>query len=182
MAHPQTWLEATTRAKEAQQVVFSQNKKPSFVPRPRPTNPNPLVTPLKVQKLTRDEMVERQLKGLCYNCDEKYFSGHKCKEQKLFMAISKDVPEDDVTVPLVDEPSLPDATQEPADPPEVDPLISLHALTGFSAPQTLKLIGYIKHIGRSSSLLTVVAPTILFIVALPRKPIAIFVLSIIFKL
>jgi hypothetical protein len=69
----------------------------------------------------------------------------KCKEQKLFMAISEDVPEEDVTVPLIEEPSLPDATQEPADPPEFDPLISLHALTSFSAPQTLKLIGYIKH-------------------------------------
>jgi hypothetical protein len=98
-------------------------------------------------KLTRDEMVEHQLKGIFYNCDEKYFSGHKCKEQKLFMAISEDVPEEDVTVPLVEEASLPDATQEP----------------------------------RSSSLLTVVAPKILFIVAFPRKPIAIFVLSIIFK-
>ena len=85
-------------------------------------------------------MVERQLKGICYNCDEKYFPWHKCKEQKLFMAISEDV-----TIPLVEESSLLDATQEPADPPEVDPLISLHALTSFSAPQTLKLIGYIKH-------------------------------------
>jgi hypothetical protein len=33
----------------------------------------------------------------------------------------------------------------PSDPPEVEPLISLNALTGFSTPQTLKLIGYIKH-------------------------------------
>jgi hypothetical protein len=33
----------------------------------------------------------------------------------------------------------------PSDPPEVEPVISLNALTGFSAPQTLKLIGYIKH-------------------------------------
>jgi hypothetical protein len=71
--------------------------------------------------------------------------GHKCKEQKLFMAISEDVPEEDVTVPLVEEPSLPDAAQEPTDPPEVDPLISLHALIDFSAPQTVKLIGYIKY-------------------------------------
>jgi hypothetical protein len=131
--------------KRPNKLFFPRTKKTPFVPRPRPANPNPPVTPLKVQKLTRDEMVERQLKGLCYNCDEKYFPGHKCKEQKLFMAISEDVPEEDVTVPLVEEPSLPDATQEPADPPEVDPLISLHALTGFSAPQTLKLIGYIKH-------------------------------------
>jgi hypothetical protein len=50
------------------------------------------------------------------------------------MAIFKDVPEEDVSVTLVEEPFLPDATQEPADPPEVDPLISLHALTGLSAP------------------------------------------------
>jgi hypothetical protein len=33
----------------------------------------------------------------------------------------------------------------PSDPPEVEPIISLNALTGFSTPQTLKLIGYIKH-------------------------------------
>jgi hypothetical protein len=33
----------------------------------------------------------------------------------------------------------------PSDPPEVEPIISLNSLTSFSAPQTLKLIGYIKH-------------------------------------
>jgi hypothetical protein len=46
-------------------------------------------------------MVERQLKGLCYNCDEKYFSRHKCKEQNIFMSISEDVSEEDVEAPLV---------------------------------------------------------------------------------
>jgi hypothetical protein len=90
-------------------------------------------------------MAECQLKSLFYNCDEKYFPGHKCKEQKLFMAIFEDVPEEDATVPLVEEPSLPDATQEPVDPPDVEQIISLHALTEFSAPQMLKIIGYIKH-------------------------------------
>jgi hypothetical protein len=48
-------------------------------------------------------MVERQLKGLCYNCDDKYFPGHKCKEQKIFMAISEDILEEDVETPLVSE-------------------------------------------------------------------------------
>jgi hypothetical protein len=52
-------------------------------------------------------MDEIQSKGLCYNCDEKYFLGHKCKEKKLFMAIFEDVLEEDVTVRLVEEPSLP---------------------------------------------------------------------------
>jgi hypothetical protein len=90
-------------------------------------------------------MDKRQLKALFYNCDEKYFPRKKCKEQKLFIAILEDVPKQYVKVPLVEEPSLPDATQDPVAPPEVDSLISFHALTGFSSAQTLKLIGYIKH-------------------------------------
>jgi hypothetical protein len=89
MAWPHSWVEDTKRDKEAQQVVSSQNWKPSFIPSTKPVNPTPPSTPLKIQKLTRAEMVERQLKGLCYNYDDKYFSGHKCKEQNLFMAISK---------------------------------------------------------------------------------------------
>jgi hypothetical protein len=48
-------------------------------------------------------------------------------------------------LPSVSEsPEITDITP-PSDPPEVEPIISLNALTGFSAPQTLKLIGYIKH-------------------------------------
>jgi hypothetical protein len=85
-------------------------------------------------------MNERQLKGLCYNCDDKYFPGHKCQEQKLFMAISEDISEEDIETPLVSEsPEITDITP-PSDPSEVEIVISLNALTGFSAPQTLKLI------------------------------------------
>jgi hypothetical protein len=119
--------------------------KPSFIPHPKLVNPTTPSTPLKIQKLTRAEMVECQLKGLCYNCDEKYFLGHKCKEKNLFMAISEDISEEDVETPLVSEsPKITNITP-PSDPPEVEPVISLNYLTGFSAPQTLKLIGYIKH-------------------------------------
>jgi hypothetical protein len=145
MARPSSWVEATKRAKEAQQVVSSQNRKPSFIPHPKPVNPTTPSAPLKIQKLTKAEMVEHQLKGLCYNCDDKYFSGHKCKEQNHFMAISEDISEEDIETLLVSEsPEITDITP-PSDPPKVEPVISLNALTGFSAPQTLKLIGYIKH-------------------------------------
>jgi hypothetical protein len=145
MAQPSTWVEATKRAKEAQQVVSSQNRKPSFIPRPKLVTPTTPSTLLKIQKLTKAEMVECQLKGLCYNCDDKYFPGHKCKEQKIFMAIFEDILKEDVETPLVSEsPKITDITP-PSDPPEVEPVISLNALTGFSTPQTLKLIGYIKH-------------------------------------
>jgi hypothetical protein len=103
MARPTTWVEATKKAKEAQQIVSSQNRKPSFIPCPKPVNPITPSAPLKIQKLTRAEMDERQLKGLCYNCDEKYFPGHKCKEQNLFMAISEDIQEDDADTSPVPE-------------------------------------------------------------------------------
>jgi hypothetical protein len=128
-------VEDTKRAKEAQQVVSSQNRKPSFIPHPKPVTPTTPSAPLKIQKLTKAEMDERQLKGLCYNCDDKYFSGHKCKEQNLFMAISEDISEEDVETPLVSEsPKITDITP-PSDPPEVEPVISLNALTGFFLPK-----------------------------------------------
>jgi hypothetical protein len=89
--------------------------------------------------------VNSQLKGLCYNCDEKYFLGHKCKEQKLFTAICEDISKEDIETPLVFEsPETPDITP-PSNPPKVEPVISLNALPVLFAPQTLKLIGYIKH-------------------------------------
>ena len=52
-------------------------------------------------------MIEHQLKGLCYNCDEKYFSRHKCKEQKIFMVVMEDISEEYVVVLLVEELPLP---------------------------------------------------------------------------
>jgi hypothetical protein len=90
-------------------------------------------------------MDEWKLKGLCYNCDEKYFPRHKCKEQQIFMAISKDVFEEDVEAPLVTESPKPIDMTPTSDLLKVELVISLNAIIGFYAPQTLKLIGYIKH-------------------------------------
>jgi hypothetical protein len=94
MACPQSSVEASKIYKESQQVVSTQTIKPSCIPLPKPLTPTPPSAPLNIQKLTRSEMDERQLKGLCYNCDDKYFLGHKCKEKNLFMAISEDVSEE----------------------------------------------------------------------------------------
>jgi hypothetical protein len=49
MVQPQSWVEATKRDKEEQQVVSSQTRKPSFIPRPKPVTPTPPSTPLKIQ-------------------------------------------------------------------------------------------------------------------------------------
>jgi hypothetical protein len=76
-------------------------------------------------------------KGVC--------TRHKCKEKNLFMAILEDVLAEDVESPLMSKSPEPTDITPPSDPLEVEPIISLNALTGFYAPQTLKLIGYIKH-------------------------------------
>ena len=61
------------------------------------------------------------------------------------MVISKDVSEEEVEAPPMTESPEPTNLTPPSNPPEVELVISLNSLTGFSAPQTLKLIGYIKH-------------------------------------
>jgi hypothetical protein len=58
MARPKSWVEATKRDKQAQQVVSAQNRKPSFILLSKPVNPTTLSAPLKIQKLTRAEMDE----------------------------------------------------------------------------------------------------------------------------
>jgi hypothetical protein len=89
--------------------------------------------------------VENQLKGIFYNCDEKYFYGHKYKEKELCMAISEDILEDDTKSIPQESLSLLVEDNPPSNHSDVEPLISLHALIVIYAPQTLKLIGYIKH-------------------------------------
>jgi hypothetical protein len=76
-------------------------------------------------------MVECQFKGLCYNCDDKYFPRQECKEHKLFMAITEDVSDEDVVVSPMDGIPPPSHLAPPFDPPEVEPVISLNALTSF---------------------------------------------------
>ncbi|XP_016665517.2 uncharacterized protein [Gossypium hirsutum] len=71
-----------------------------------------------IKRLTRAEMAERRAKGLCYNCDESYSMGHRCK--RLFWI------------------EVPDIEDEQDD--EVDDLeISLHAIRGTCNSSTMQL-------------------------------------------
>jgi hypothetical protein len=126
-------------------VIIAQIKNPSFIPCPHPTNPTLPSPHLKVHKLLREEMIECQLKGIFYNCDEKYFLGNKCKENFFFMAISKNIYEYDSDAYSPKSLPQPNDNIPPFDDLDVECLISLHALTDISTPQTLELIGYINH-------------------------------------
>jgi hypothetical protein len=61
------------------------------------------------------------------------------------MAISEDNSEEDVeTLFMSESPESTDITP-PSNPPEVETIISLNALTSICTPQTLKIINYIKN-------------------------------------
>jgi hypothetical protein len=149
MAHPTSWLEASQRAQEAQKVANAQIKKTLF-PHPHPTispptNLSSSSPPLKIHKLTCTEILLCQLKGLYYNYVDKYFHRHTCKESKHFMAILEENLDDEVEV--IPPNTLPPPVEDipPSTSQDVEKQISMYGLTGISAPQTLKLIGYIKH-------------------------------------
>jgi hypothetical protein len=96
------------------------------------------------------------------------------------MAIFDDVSDEIVDVSLIEEISQAKDPTPPSDPPEFELMISLNFLTDFFVSQTLKLIGHIKH-RKVIILVDSDNPHNLFIVALPKKSIAISVQSTIFK-
>ncbi|KAK6129131.1 hypothetical protein DH2020_037109 [Rehmannia glutinosa] len=81
--------------------------------------------PLK--KLTTEELETRRRKNLCFNCDEPFHLGHKCK--KLFVIVC-DEPTEAEEVELREE----NDTQE-------EYHISVNALVGQLAPDTIKVVG-----------------------------------------
>lgn len=103
---------------------------------PAQTKPFP-AKPLPYKRFSPDEMSARREKGLCFNCDDKLFPGHKCKPP-LFQCILAE--EEEPETP--EEPDLSQlqlleipAPKEPGDSPK----ISLFALEGHKSPATLCL-------------------------------------------
>ena len=76
---------------------------------------------LPIRKLSPTELQRRRQQGLCYNCDEKYTMGHKCK--KLFFIELEEENEEAIEEEYVEETLA----------------ISLHALAGVQSPQTMRI-------------------------------------------
>ncbi|XP_073152641.1 uncharacterized protein [Henckelia pumila] len=92
--------------------------------------PKPMVN---FRKLTPIEMAARLEKGLCYNCDEKYSFGHRCKA-KMFFFIGEEG--ESALEEWTDMPPPPDILSELSE-------ISLHAMAGQLSPRTLRMQGQV---------------------------------------
>ena len=112
----------------------STNTTPSLLPTPVRNS-----TSIPFKRLTPEELASRRKKGLCFHCDEKFSRGHKCASSLFFLVM-----EDEESTVEVDQ--LRDASSTPELLPESPPAqLSLHALSGHLAPETLCLKGFINN-------------------------------------
>ena len=72
--------------------------------------------------------------GLCFNCDEKFTAGHKCRGPQLLLLGAPAETSSFKCEEVTDEQHV---EGEPETEPE--PKISLHALTGWSSPKTMRV-------------------------------------------
>ncbi|KAG8382321.1 hypothetical protein BUALT_Bualt05G0065300 [Buddleja alternifolia] len=83
-------------------------------------------------------MRARREKNLCYNCDEVFVPGHRCKQRQVYMIMSQEE-EEAYTVDAVDpDPPTEELLYE-------DMTISINAISGNSDINTLRIKGLVKH-------------------------------------
>lgn len=95
---------------------------------------------------TPAEMAFRREKGLCYNCDEKWHIGHRCKGKVMLFIAEDQAPSPDSMEHEVAEDPGTAVLDNPE--PSVDSdcsHISLHALAGLPSSETFRIYGTIRN-------------------------------------
>ncbi|RWW89713.1 hypothetical protein BHE74_00001250 [Ensete ventricosum] len=105
---------------------------------PRPTVPSTAIRAPAPKKLTRDKLRKRSTERLCWHYDEPWSREHHCKKGRLLMI---EPVEDEDREPSEEglEPEE-EATEEEPQPADYQ----VHALAGYSNPQTMKVGGLLK--------------------------------------
>nr|GMC88607.1 serine carboxypeptidase-like 45 [Ipomoea batatas] len=96
-------------------LVTVTNSRPQAMLKPGPKPP-------PIRRLSPAEQEERKSKGLCFNCDETWSRGHRCKHLFCVLGINEEEESDETTI-------------EDLEVAE----ISLHAITGVSTGEMMKL-------------------------------------------
>lgn len=100
---PISLLQATALAKLQEEKLRDRvvsNTRNLYQPKPlQPLTPNP-TTKAKPPFVQRSpaEIAFRREKGLCYNCDEKWNTNHRCKGQVMLLIADEQSPNTDVSI------------------------------------------------------------------------------------
>ncbi|XP_038981135.1 uncharacterized protein K02A2.6-like [Phoenix dactylifera] len=137
MLRPRTLSDAIGLARMQEEKVNTRSRQNRLDQERSSTNSPPKPPTPIIKKLTPVEMKERRDKGLCYNCDENFFPGHKCRQQKLYLMEGSWA---EMGEPEVEAEALEDVVEkEECSKPEL--AISLHAITESRSPQTMHVKG-----------------------------------------
>ncbi|XP_057788578.1 uncharacterized protein LOC131005584 [Salvia miltiorrhiza] len=98
---------------------------------------------LPIRRLSPQELRDKREKGICYNCDQKWSSTHRCRS-RFYGLLGTD---DDGTFEEIPDP--PPSDESPPSESIPDSLIcgdvsSLHTLSGLTRPRALHLLGAIQ--------------------------------------
>nr|XP_023879731.1 uncharacterized protein LOC111992135 [Quercus suber] len=157
MLVPKSLNDAFGLAKIQEEFLYSNKKsfrpvtevsRPSILGLPKLEGRNDSKVKLPLQKLTSAQMEERRKQGLCYNCDEKWHLGHKCKGAKLFLLEGwMDVEHcSDAQLVELEEDGVVLGPQEQGKASDhVSAEITLYALVGNPSAQTMRVKGRIKN-------------------------------------
>ena len=116
-----------------------------------PMDPHEKRVIVPIQRLSQMQMKERRDKGLCYNCDDKWGPGHKCKSARLFLMESEESDYYELIKAEVYEEKI-GSNNEEVLAELVEPKISIHALCGSPSPKTMRFVG---HIGKRAVVILV---------------------------
>ncbi|WVZ23780.1 hypothetical protein V8G54_002324 [Vigna mungo] len=112
---------------------------PSTQPKPLPPLLPAPTTKLPIKRLFDAKMQAHREKNLCFNCDERYTRGHRCKPHFLLLT-TFDTDNQEDCFSSDDSVAVEDTSQEAG-------LISLYAFSGQWTPITFQVIGFIQVIG-----------------------------------
>ncbi|RWV98618.1 hypothetical protein GW17_00038527 [Ensete ventricosum] len=105
---------------------------------PKPSPPYIAIRAPAPKKLIRDELREQSAKGLCWYCDEPWSREYHYK--KGWLLVIKQVEDEDIK--LSEENLEPEDEDTEEKPQSADFMV--HALAGYSNPQTMKVGGLLK--------------------------------------
>ncbi|XP_035545952.1 uncharacterized protein LOC118348436 [Juglans regia] len=141
MFKPQTLKEAISFARMRDDQLARQRR---FIRSPPPVRGPLALPPLNrtaptapvalVRRLSWEEMQRKRLQGLCFNCNERFTAGHKCQGPRILMLEGDDEDANVICDGENEEPTGEEIHEGP-----IDPTITLHALTGWTAPKTMRV-------------------------------------------
>ncbi|XP_034707028.1 uncharacterized protein LOC117930485 [Vitis riparia] len=141
MFKPQTLKEAISLARMkddqlARQRRFGRLAPPTRAPLTLP--PTQLATPpapaASVRRLSWEKMQRRRAQNLCFNCNDRFTTGHKCLGPRILLLEGYE-DNDDLLCDEVTEEQPAGQNHEGSPGPE----ITLHALMGWTVPKTMRI-------------------------------------------